>query len=838
MAMLVIAGAAEAATIRAYVQPEKVRPNQVVSYVITVQDGSVERMSELRLPLQLIQNTAVSTSQQFSITNGRQTSSVRLTWGISASEPGDFVIPAQSLKVNGQMMTTNEVKLTVAQGGGDEAVAAADDANKPILQLELGKTEIYQGEVMPLNCTLYIPRQTPLRRIGLVDIEKSDFAIARFPQQNDQTTTTIDGVGYVVLTFRSTLSSLRTGELKVGPASMELLVEVPVEDSPRQNMFPPNFPPGFFPQMTEPRKVVVQSQPVTLRVLPMPAEGKPANFSGAVGDFILSASASPTELTVGDPVAVELMVEGTGNFDALNAPALTEESGWKSYPAKRYNIEGQLDQNQVPTLDRKVGYSQVFIPEAVHKELPPFEINFFSPTKKQYVTLKTEAIPLNMKPAPVTAASESAAGAAGEAVPLPPLLVPDPQPDITDILINPPATSRWLVPTGNLLLRSPTFWTVQAVPVGLLFLASFLAMARRRREALMAGRAGQLRAAWAGLDQGSVADGEFLRRAAQFIHTAKAGEPVQEPELKTILDRYEGSNFAAVASAPVTPEERRQITQTLSGLFNKALSKVTALVMLGLLCCGTLGAQEAKPEVATADAVYQEALEEMTKGNYARAQYLAESLTKKKPPQLSSEVFQLIGHARYRQEDPGRAVLWYQRAQLFDPRAPELRQNLRHLYEKLRFVSYPFESPLSQWSLWLTPNEWLILASAGFWLVLLSAAWRILVGRKGLPWAVAMSLIGIFIAVPATAFASIRPLGAERVRDISIVTMPEARAYTGATVTSGTVMDLPAGSQVRILEKRGAWNYVEIPNRPENLRGWVEGAAITPLWIWDEKMVP
>lgn len=835
--LLAMAGVAEAATVKAYVQPERARPNQVITYIITVQDGQVNGIPDLRLPLQITQNTTVSTSQQFAINNGRQTSSIRLTWGIAASEPGDFVIPAQTIRVDNQDITTNEVKLTVEQGGsGFPKAGDGDDRNQPILQIELGKKEIYQGEVMPVTCSLYVPRQTQIRRLGLIDIEKSDFAIARFPQQSDQTMTVIDGIGYIVLTFRSTLSSLRTGDLKVGPASMEILVEVPVEGGQqRPNMFPPGFPQGFFGVQTEPRKVEVKSQQVTLKVLPLPTENKPANFSGAVGDFALSATATPTELTVGDPVAVEMIVEGTGNFDALTTPALTAPSGWKSYPAKRYNVEGQLDQNQVPTLERKIGYSQVFIPEAVHTALPPFEMNYFSPARKEYVVLRTDAIALNMKPAPATATSEVSPGTAVEAGAPPPAL--DPQPDITDILVRPAGTSRWLAPTGALLIRSSTFWTAQALPLGLLFLASVFAVIRRRNEKRMAGGSGEVRAAWAALEDRGIDDKEFLRRAVQFIQVAKAGAPVSEQELKDIQVRYETYNFTAVQEGAVSQDERRKITSSLNGLLSKALSKASVLLLFALLAYSNAMAQSAKAAVSP-DETYAEAVKEMEKGNFAKAQYLAESLTKKKPPQLSPEVFQLIGHARYRQEDLGRAVLWYQRAQLFDTRSPELRQNLRHLYEKLRFLSFGQRSPVSQLSLYLTPNEWLLTATAGLWLVALSVAWRLFAGRKALGAAITLFILGLVIAVPASAFAALRPPGAERVRDISIVTVSDVRAYTGASVTSGTVMDLPPGSQVRVLEKRGAWSYVEIPGQPENLRGWVEGGAITPLWAWEEAMVP
>jgi BatD DUF11 like domain len=380
-----VSSLAQAATIRAYVQPSSARPNQVINYVITVQDGQVNSVPNLRFPLQIGQTSGVSSSQQIQIINGRQSASIQLSWGITATEPGEFVIPPQTVVVDGQSMTTNEVKLTVENGSGafpkNDQDPSQDDANRPILQIELGKKEIYQGEVVPVNVSLYVPRQVQLRRLGLIEMEKSDFAIARFPQTNEQSSTVIDGIGYYVLTFRSTLSSLRTGDLKVGPANLELLVEVPMEGQQR-GAFPPgfgqNFPPGFFPGMSEPRKLEVKSQQVTLKVLPLPAEGRPANFSGAVGEFQMDASASPTDLTVGDPLSVDLVVAGAGNFDALNTPALVASGGWKIYPAKRFVIEGPADQNQTPTVERKMGYTQVIVPEAVHASVPAFELNYFA----------------------------------------------------------------------------------------------------------------------------------------------------------------------------------------------------------------------------------------------------------------------------------------------------------------------------------------------------------------------------------------------------------------------------------------------------------------------------
>lgn len=828
--VLILAAAAglQAQEISARVVPGTARPNQILSYVVEVRDGQIESFSnQLRLPLQIQQTSVASTSTQVSIVNGRRSTSVRLSWGIMPLEPGEFVIPAQELVSGGRTLVTNEVKLVVEQGGAP--VTAGDDALQPILQIEPGRKEIYQGEVMQLNCSLYVPRQLQLRRLGLVEIEKSDFAIARFPQQSDQTMTTIDGVGYYVLTFRSTLSSLRTGELKVGPASMEILVDVPIENAGRQGNFPPGFPPGFFNVPTEPRKLTVKSQAVTLKVLALPEEGRPETFSGAVGEFTLTANATPTTLTVGDPLAVDLVVSGSGNFDALTEPRLLEQGGWKAYPAKRYAIEGNLDQNQTPTLERKIGFSQVFIPEAVHRELPPFEINFFDPGKRQYVTLRTEAIPLAMTPAPAVAPTESAQGAMTVATAPPP--VADPQPELADIVIRPRADARWLAPTGTLLLQSRLFWSVQAAPVGLLAIAFVAAWVRRRRETLESGRAGELRRAWAPLEAANrLSDADFLHHAAQFLHVAQGLERVEDPDLRRLLERYQSLNFAPTPEAPLDKAERTRLLGRLRRFFQESLAR--AALLLFLLATAPLAAAEDSP-----DAVYREAVALLEKGDFGRAQYLAEGLTKREPAVLGADLFELIGHARYRQEDPGRAALWYQRAQLLDGRSPELRQNLRHLFEQFRYLSFGDTSTLAGWSLKLTLNEWLLLAAASLWLTLLPLAWRVL-SRRSASWPLTVAACGLALLLPTAAFAALRPASAERVDNLFIVTAPDIRAYTAATTTSGTVIDLPPGSQVRLLEKRGAWIYAEVPSRPENLRGWIENRALTPLWPWDASLIP
>ncbi|MEZ5387397.1 MAG: BatD family protein [Prosthecobacter sp.] len=832
-ATLLVCGSAAAATVRAYIQPEKAQTGQVVTYVIAVQNGTVQSLPQLRLPSQVQMNSGVSTSQNIEIRGNQRVFATQLAWGVAATEPGEFVIPPQEVLVNGEILKTNEVRLTVTEAPATPGAGKADDATTPLFQIEVGKTEFYPGEVVPITASLFVPRSVMLRRVGLIQVDKTDFAITRFPQQADQTETVINGIGYMVITYRSVLSALQAGELKVGPASCELLYEVYEED---RGGIRRSLPFGMIMGNTETRKMVVKSQEVKVNVLPLPTEGKPAKFTGAVGDFNISASATPDELTVGDPLAVDVTISGSGSFDAIEAPALVPPDGWKAYPPRRYNVDGPVNPNLPPATQSTIGFSMVFVPEKVLPELPPFEFTFFSPTQKKYITARTPSIPLVIKPGAIAAATGVAQGGAVDASAPP--AVQQPKPNLSDILMTVPSSARWLdttIASTTPLTASTRFWALQSVPAALVILATLFTSWRRRRERAASGLRGELQQLWRNLEEPGLGDREFLQRAAHFIHRSHAGREVQDEALRDILRKYEDQSFTAAPASPgLDGGERGRILQALSPLMKQA---ALILCALGLFSTGALGAEES----SSRDDVYRQACEALEKGKFTQAQYLGESLTKKDPPALSAAVFSLIGHARYRQDDLGRAALWYQRAELLEPANPEVRQNLRHLDEKTRFFRFGQGSLLQEWSLLLSRNTWIIAASAGVWIALLALLWFILssnVKQRGGVAGMILIILGLMLFLPAAAFAAIRPEPEARVKDVMIVTAKDVSAFTAATITSGSVIDLPPGSQVRLLEKRGAWSYVEIPGGGDLLRGWIETPVYTPLWPWKPELLP
>ncbi len=831
---------AQAPAVTAAVEPAVIGVNQIFGYTMTYEGGNPTEMPNLQLPPQIGMASGVSQNTEMSFNKGRQSIRVRLSWALTATEPGDFVIPPQDAAINGQAVKTNEVKIKVTQG------QPADKSSEPLLQLKVAKTEIYQGEVVPVTASLYIGSRAHLMRTGLIEVPKNDLAIQRFPLQSEQADEIAGDEQFRVYTYRSTLSALKPGRLKVGPAQMEVTFALIYERRPSMPGFNRMFEPAM---VTEPRKATVKSSDITVTVLPLPDKGKPPGFTGAVGEFTLAGNASPTSLSAGDPITVEMTITGAGNFDALTSPQITDASGWKIYPARRYNMSAPPDPGQPMSPQRQIGFTQVIVPERPVAAVPPFELSWFSPQEKKYVTQRTPPIPIVVNAPAVSELSPSPA-AGGSASP-PDQKPPAPQADITDILLHLPASPALINQPQRSWLRSPVFWAVNSIPLAAFLGLLFLSAQRRKKERLARDQSALLRKIWSGLRDSALGDADFYRLAARFIQAANGiggeSDAARDSEgVSEVLARYHELNFAGSPAAASLPAgHRKQALAALEPLLSAPASRLhrppAASSPAAAAACAAVFFLSLAPQpvAASGEAELQERYEQIVaalkKGDHNQAQALAESLLG--DGFLSPELFEILGHTRYRQGDLGRSALWYQRAALFSPSVAEIRQNLRHLREKTQSLHFSQASPLRAFGLLLLPQHWLLLASAGGWLLLLGAGSAIAGRARGL--GITAAVLGFFLCTASATGAIARPSGAQRTAGLHTVTAAKPKIHTAASSTSGTVMDLlPAGSTVRLLEKRGAWSYIEIPGQPDPLRGWIETDSIASLWPWPAEWVP
>lgn len=194
---------------------------------------------------------------------------------------------------------------------------------------------------------------------------------------------------------------------------------------------------------------------------------------------------------------------------------------------------------------------------------------------------------------------------------------------------------------------------------------------------------------------------------------------------------------------------------------------------------------------------------------------------------ISSDLYYNLGTTLYRLEKPGEAMLWFRRARLVESHAPEVAQNLSFLKGKTGFLEFADSGPASLLRS-LPPGTGTWLGSLLLWTAAIAAAAAFFLPRCR-PRRTGLIASGIVLAI-----LGVTALRLEHYRETKLdaenfatVTVSGAKALTAPSPSAKAVIDLPPGSEVRIIQASGPWRYLDIPGE---LRGWVRAEEIEPLW--------
>ena len=144
----------------------------------------------------------------------------------------------------------------------------------------------------------------------------------------------------------------------------------------------------------------VTGRGLTLEIRPLPEEGRPREFSGAVGSFTLSAEARPRRLAPGESLALVLSIAGQGDLEHFDAPRLDGLAG--------FHVNGAVEDRHGGR--RTITYDLAPLGADVH-EVPPLPFVFFDPgPPAEYRTLWTLPIALEVRPRSVDADTDSGTG--------------------------------------------------------------------------------------------------------------------------------------------------------------------------------------------------------------------------------------------------------------------------------------------------------------------------------------------------------------------------------------------------------------------------------------------
>lgn len=528
--------------------------------------------------------------------NFQFTYSLVYNYTIMPEKAGAFRIPAQTIRVGSKALRTPELTLNVTDTGGrttrpGRAPETVDASKAGFVELVLGKTTAYVGEMIPAEVRLGFSTRTPVESLGNgIELTGQGFTTQKMrdPRQSIEN---IRGRSYQLFVFKTAVSPVHAGKLDVGPVEVNPIVRVPQLNRPRPSTRDPfglndpffdNFfnDPAFAP--SAPREVKLQSEKQTMEVKPLPPNAPPS-FSGAVGVFSLDVAAKPTSAKVGDPITVTARISGRGNFDRVNAPSLEDEKGWHAYPPS-----AQFKQDDDVGISGMKTFEVVVSPNERKDKLPPLVFTFFDPVKEQYVTLRSNPIPLQIEGG-VAAAATPAASAVPNAPVSAASATPAAKPadilyQMNDVPDRVESFTPWFV--------RREFWFAQLVP--LFALVGFIGWKVRRarlsdraarRVAELQHEASELQRK---LDRDDLAPGEYFADASRAVQLrtaiarnvpphavdaetaanafrldAESRERLRELFARSDELRYSGGGNGV---ANVAPETRRKVHDLLSRL--------------------------------------------------------------------------------------------------------------------------------------------------------------------------------------------------------------------------------------------------------------------------------
>ena len=369
-----------------------------------------ESGSDLQLPdlsnFDVLMGPSTSQSSSIQIINGRtsQSTSFSYMFVLRAKKEGKFTIRPASIKVGGKTYESNSMEIQVVKGqpqqqqqqsASQQSGGANDDTpvgniskENLFVRLSLDKSNVSKGEQLRATIKLYISPNIPLNGFDEVKLPSYEGFWTKeidVPQQVNFTREVYNGKIYQVGVLKKTiLFPQQTGNIKIDPFEITCLVRQRVRAQQ-----------GFFDDFFDSYRVVkakVVSDPLTVNVKDLP--NQPANFSGAVGNFNLSADLDKTDMKSNEAVTLKLTVNGSGNLGLINPPKIELPQDFEAYEPKTTEHTVANDNG----LSGSVTFEYLFIPRfAGNFTIPPVEFVYFNPSTRQYERKTTKAFTLNVQ---------------------------------------------------------------------------------------------------------------------------------------------------------------------------------------------------------------------------------------------------------------------------------------------------------------------------------------------------------------------------------------------------------------------------------------------------------
>ena len=674
-----------------------------VAYTINTSDVEEFRMGGVQEGLEVIAGPYTSSQSSYQMINGHtsSSSSVTITYTLYAAKNGSFTIGASHALVGGKRLSSRPVKIQVSghaqRTNGAPNMHGQDSYDQPrmrsagsaisgsdlFIKVSASKKRVHEQE--PILLTYKVYTQVDLTQLEgkMPDLKGFHTQEVPLPQQKTFHSETVNGRPYKCVTWSQyVMYPQMTGRLEIPSITFKgIVVQQNRNVDPMEAFF--NGGSGYVEVKKD-----IKAPGITLQVDPLPQ--RPANFSGGVGKFNISASLDKKEVKAGEPITLRVVVGGIGNLKLLKQPVVNFPKDFDKYDAK-VTDKTRLTANGV---EGNMVYDFLAVPRNQGSyTIPSVELTYYDTSKNAYKTIKTQPFKVEVEKGDGTSAESEDFASQDK--------------DIHTIKLGKAEQHK----ADEMFFGSFGYWISLLIPL-IAFVVLLIVFRRRAIENAdivkkRSNRAGKiatkrLRLANKLMLQGK--QGEFydeVMRALWGYMSYKLNMPAEKlnrdniretlgrhfvddatiEKFTTALDECEFERYApgdAAGNMNRTFESAMTAIMDIENAINEARKNQKkhpagysfVWLLLAMICFGGTSAKAVTKN--NADTEYQ-------KGNYQQAIRDYEEILKNGE---SAEIYFNLGNAYYRTDNITKAVLNYERARLLSPGDDDINFNLQFARSK------------------------------------------------------------------------------------------------------------------------------------------------------------
>lgn len=374
-----------------------------LSYTVTTQ-----KVKDFRTPsikgFDVLMGPSRSERSNTQIVNGNitSTSSITFTYVLMANTAGEYTIPGASIVANGNQMVSNSVRVKVLpqdqsnNGEQDDNSSSAHSSSGTnvsdqdlLITVSASKTNVYEQEAFVLTYKIYTREyDLQLNNAKLPDFKGFHSQEIEMPANTRWSQEHYKGRNYNTAIYRQfVLFPQQAGKLFIEPAQFQMTVGKAVESNDPFEAF---FNGGN--NVIRIKKTITTPK-IAINVNPLPA-GKPADFSGGVGEFNISSSINSKEVKTNDAITVKLVISGTGNLKLISSPEIKFPDSFEVYDPK---VDNQVRLTREGLTGNKVIEYLAIPRHAGTYKIPSISFSYFDIRSKSYKMLKTEDYIVNVE---------------------------------------------------------------------------------------------------------------------------------------------------------------------------------------------------------------------------------------------------------------------------------------------------------------------------------------------------------------------------------------------------------------------------------------------------------